>query len=302
MSDFRTEAISRFTNPHLLAALESAGELDAANTESDNQIAIGPCLPSCELSKIPVPNAFLRSALFTATAQSCKRKKLTNHIIATPDGITLKYTGDELGQDDKRLLHVLIDLARPNPLGTIVQTTSYSLLKKLNRSDNTFNYLWLHRSLDRLIVNKLEIKVNRFFFKGSIISSIFGDSYADTLNIFFDPGFITLYGNNDWTAIDNAVVSSLARSPLAQWLYGYAISHVGTTIGRHKLQKLSGSEDLRSKTFNQALQRAAKLLVLHTNVRLEFVRELVNISHELTPSQNRHLLKKLCGSKSGSKK
>lgn len=320
MSEFLDELKRRTTRPEMIEAIEKA-ELNAVEKQveklfvdiaakvpeemkAEGQPAIqkavvvqGPWLPQCETDKVPVPHCFQRSAFFAAVAEESKRKQLKNAIIAVQGDTTISYTGEQLAQDDKRLLHTLIDLARSHPLGTIVHTRGYALLKKLGRVDSAYNYFWLKTSADRLIANRVEIRIGKRVFSGNILSTCLRDEETDLYKFCFNPEFIKVYGAGEWTGINNEIVAKLGRSPLAQWIYGYALSHIGSTVSRDLLQRLSGCEDMPKKAFNQALKRAAKMLEERTDVRLAFRGDLVDITHDLTPAQGRHLIKALLKSK-----
>jgi hypothetical protein len=191
-----------------------------------------------------------------------------------------------------------LHLAREHPLGHICHVRGYGFLKSLGRSDGKENYLWLDATITRLIACSVKIRLGKKVFEGSILSSCSRDEGSDIYKFVFDPEFVKLFGVNDWTAVDWTTRQKLVRSPLAQWIYDYAVSHIGTVIKVETLQRLSGREDDSSKVFNQSLKRAKAMLEKDADITLEISKDgLVTISHKLSPAQVRHAIKKATGEK-----
>jgi hypothetical protein len=204
------------------------------------------------------PNCFLRSALFAAIYGNSSRRYLKNAVLAVQGDITIRYTGEQLSQSDLDLVMAALHLARQHPLGHICHFRGYAFLKSIGRSDNAVNYAWMSATITRLIACAVKIRLGQRVFEGSILSSCTRDEGSDVYKLIFDPDFVKLFGVNDWTAVDLKTRRKLGRSPLAQWIYDYAISHVGTKIKLETLQQLSGRESDTPKIFNKAVRRARK--------------------------------------------
>ena len=125
------------------------------------------------------------------------------------------------------------------------------------------------------------------------MSSSTHDEVSDVYKLVFDPDFVKLFGASDWTAIDWTTRQKLIRSPLAQWIYDYAVSHVGTKIKLETLQRLSGRENDTPKIFNKAVKRAKEMLEKAADLTMEIdPAGLITISHRLSPAQLRHITRK----------
>ena len=74
------------------------------------------------------PNSFLRSALFAAI-QGKDRKLLKGATLASSKDVTVKYTGEQLNQEDLSIWETLVHIARQHPLGNVCQFTAYALSK-----------------------------------------------------------------------------------------------------------------------------------------------------------------------------
>ena len=68
-------------------------------------------LPLWPEPKRGAPNSFIRSALFAAI-QSKDRQFLKEAVLASQDGITIKYTGEQLNQSDLDVWETIVHLAR----------------------------------------------------------------------------------------------------------------------------------------------------------------------------------------------
>jgi TrfA protein len=239
------------------------------------------------------PNCFLRSALFAAIYGNSSRRYLKNAVLAVQGDITIRYTGEQLSQSDLDLVMAALHLARQHPLGHICHFRGYAFLKAIGRSDSKPNYLWLDTTITRLIACAVKIRLGQRVFEGNILSSCIRDEGMNVYKLTFATDFVKLFGASDWTAIDWNMRQKLTRSPLAQWIYDYAVSHVGTKIKLKTLQQLSGRESDTPKIFNKAVRRAKKMLEKAAAATMEIDDAgLVTLAHKLSPSQIRHAARK----------
>jgi hypothetical protein len=250
-------------------------------------------LPFWPEDKRGTPNCFLRSALFSAIYGNAERKYLKNALLAVQGDVSITYTGEQLSQSDLDVVMAALHLARQQPLGHVCLFRGYTFLKILGRSDNKDNYRWLNATFDRLIACLVRIRLRQQVFTGSILSSCTRDEASDIYKLVFDPDFVKLFGRSDWTAVDWSTRQRLTRSPLAQWIYDYAVSHVGTVVKLETLQRLSGREGDTPKVFNQAFQRAKAMLEKTADIAMVLdAAGLVSIEHTLSPAQQRHVAKR----------
>ena len=284
----------------LAAVLESIGRHVVQTAEREKAAAPEPKppakivqLPFWEDDKRGTPNCFLRSALFAAIYGNATRKYVKDALLAAQGDISVRYTGEQLSQSDLDLVMAALHLARSHPLGNVCHFKGYAFLKILGRSDNKDNYLWLDATIDRLIASLVKIRIGQRVYSGSILSSSTRDEASDVYKLVFDPDFVKLFGASDWTAIDWTTRQKLIRSPLAQWIYDYAVSHVGTKIKLETLQRLSGRENDTPKRFNEAVKRAREMLEKAADLTMEIdAAGLITISHRLSPAQLRHITRK----------
>ena len=158
-------------------------------------------LPLWPEAKRGVPNAVLRGALFAAIhkdRQYMRRKEL----ITTQDGVTIKYTGEQLDQADLDVWEQVLHLARTQALGTKCYFTAHGFLKALGRQTGRTAHEWLEFSLIRLAANAVEITAGQRMYFGSLIEGGIRDKDTGRYVVEINPKLAAFYGRTQWTQID----------------------------------------------------------------------------------------------------
>lgn len=215
------------------------------------------------------PNAFLRSALFSAI-QSKDRVFLDGVVLASQQGITVRFTGKQLNQEDLTLWETLVHLAKDQPLGNVCEFTAYDILKTMGVKDGGAEREVLHKSIIRLTACAVEILINenRVYFS-SLIESGAKDEKTSKYTIQLSKSLIKLYENQTW--LDWQQRAKLKRKPLAQFLHGYYSSHKNPhPVKIETLQNLAGSKNKRLSDFKQKVSDA-----LNELVKIEFLESYV---------------------------
>jgi hypothetical protein len=195
-------------------------------------------LPLWPESTRGVPNAWLRSALF-AGIQGKGRQALNRELLASVDGVQIRFSGWQLDQSDLDVWETVIHLARHQRIGNQVQFTELQMLKALTRSTGTSDRLWLWAALIRLAGATIEMKLGDFGFFGTLLKGG-GDEKSGIYAIELEPRLEALYMSG-WTQIDWEERVRLRRKPLALWLHGWFCSHAEPfPLAIETLQKLSG--------------------------------------------------------------
>ena len=115
-------------------------------------------LPEWPETKRATPSAFLRSALFSAI-QSKDRVFLKRVVLASQEGITVRFTGEQLNQEDLTLWETLVHLAKVQPLGNICEFTAYDILKTMGCGVSGKERAILHEGVIRLTACAVEIMI-----------------------------------------------------------------------------------------------------------------------------------------------
>lgn len=218
-------------------------------------------LPLWPEAKRGTPNSFIRSALFSAI-QSKDRSFIKAALLASQEGITVKFTGEQLNQEDLTLWENLVHLGKGHPLGNICSFTAHGILKALDLNTGGTEHRRLHEGITRLQACSVQITHEGKTYFGPLIKSGIKDELTAHYTVELNRELIRLYGETQWTAIDWQQRRELRRKPLAQALHAYYSSHrqpfpVTLTF----LQKITGSRNQQKAGFKVKLRAALEELV-----------------------------------------
>lgn len=218
-------------------------------------------LPLWPEPKRGAPNSFIRSALFAAI-QGKDRQFFKEAVLASQDGITVKYTGEQLNQGDLDVWETIVHLAREQPLGTVASFTAHELLKEMGLPTGNSQHKQLHTTLLRLTACAVEVThAGRTYF-GPLIKSGAKDEVTRHYGIELNKGIIKLFGDNQWTALDWKQRQALRRKPLAQALHAYYSSHREPfAVKLATLQAYTGSRNKQVASFKRQVREALRELV-----------------------------------------
>ncbi len=218
-------------------------------------------LPLWPEPKRGAPNSFIRSALFAAV-QSKDRQFIKEAVLASQDGIVVKYTGEQLNQADLDVWETIVHLAREQPLGTIASFTAHGLLKALGMSTGLSQHKQLHSTLLRLTACAVEVKHDGRTYFGPLIKSGAKDEVTRHYGVEINKGIIQLFGENQWTALDWKQRQELRGQPLAQALHAFYSSHREPFAVKLKtLQAYTGSRNKQPASFKRQVRTALEELV-----------------------------------------
>lgn len=267
----------------------------AETAEQTNQESRGPAkviqLPLWPEVKRAAPNAVLRAALFAAIQGKNRAGLLRKELIATQDGVTIRYTGWQLDQADLDVWEQALHLARTQALGTKCYFTAHGFLKALGRQTGKSGHDWLGESLARLGATWVEISDGRRTYFGSLIEGGARDEDTGKYVVEINPDLAKFYGRTQWTQIDWEQRQRLRGKPLALWLHGFYASHAAPyPLTVAYLHKLSGSQTKQLKHFKQNLTKALRDLQAAGAIKAFEIRDdLVHVWTIPSPSQQKHL-------------
>ena len=227
--------------------------------ERQNNVVIH--LPEWMENKRGAPNSFLRSALFAAI-QSKDRRMIQDEILASQDGITVKYTGIQLNQIDLDVWEAIVHKARDQPLGAHCVFSAHELLKVLGLPTGNSQHKSLHRTIMRLIACAVEITHNNKSYAGSLIKSSMKDEISKHYGIELNKELINLFGENQWTALYWEQRKKLYKQPLAQSLHAFYSSHRKPfSLKLKTIHGYSGSQNKDIHGFKRDVRKALTRLV-----------------------------------------
>jgi len=286
----------------ILARIEEAQErarerrpVQASTTTDEGQKVVQ--LPLWPEPVRAVPNGFLRSALFGVVKKG-RRRYINGEDLASVDGVTIRYKGERLDQNDLDVWLSVLHAVRLQELGSRCRVTSYALLKLMGKTINGKNRATLQARIERLVANAVTVKQGRYTYIGSLIHFAAKDEKTQEWVIELDPRLSVLFGADQFTQIDWAVRQTLDRHQLAQWLHGHYASHAEPfPLKVETLLKLSGSENENPSSGRQKLRKAldavAKACEAHGQpFNYRIAGDLVHVERQGSKAQRRHLTKK----------
>lgn len=218
-------------------------------------------LPLWPEPKRGTPNSFIRSALFAAI-QSKDRVFLKESILASQKGIVVKFTGEQLNQEDLSVWETLAHLARQHPLGCMCEFTAHGLLKSLGQHTGLSQHRQLHSTIIRLTACAVEITHEGKTYFGPLVKSGRKDEFTCHYRIELNRELIRLFGENQWTALDWQQRQLLRGKHLAQALHAFYSSHRQPfPIKLDTLRGYVGNRNAQRSGFKVKLRTALEELV-----------------------------------------
>lgn len=285
-----------------LDGLKKRAELAQKKAPSKAKKEAEPSQKNPELELVPhwvdavraVPNAFLRSAVFGAV-QPGVRAKLDNTLMPSPEGLSVRCTGERLDQVDLDTWLTVLHLCQGK---SSLRTTAYQLLKALGLTDTGKNRETLEKRIKRLVGHSVEIEQGRMMYIGNLFAGAARDKETAEWLIDTNPRITALLDGNNFTLVGWSVRHSLAGQQLAQWLHGFYSSHADPfPIKVETLYELSGSEAKDAAMFKKVLKRSLE------SVKAAFKAQgqpfdfsindgLVSVNMRPSKSQRKHLIDK----------
>ena len=237
----------------LAAAVARLGSAIAANPKKQQPEPSPPAkvyqLPLWPEPVRGTPNSFLRSALFAAI-QGKTRRWMKQEFLGALQGVSVRFTGQQLDQSDLDVWEQAVELARHHPLGHICHFRANAFLTALGRRNGKSDYEWLHSTITRLVACAVEIRSGSRVFTGNLLSACIRDEASGIFKLTLNPKTLELYRSTDWTALQWEQRRALIGKPLALWLHGFYSSHAEPyPLKVETLQILSGSGTKQPKHF-----------------------------------------------------
>ena len=217
-------------------------------------------------------------------------------LLASVDGIEIRFKGQRFNQTDLDLWEMLVHLARQQPLGNRVDFTAHALLKALGRGTGKSQHKQLHDEIVRLRAGTTEITwtEDKKTFIGGMISQAFRDDETGRYVVVLDPKMQTLY-QTGYSQVDWGQRQALGNNNLSKWLHGFYSSHAQPYPYKVRtLKDLCGSNSKDLRDFRRMLKGSLADLVevgLITSWEID-ERDLVSVLKVPTLSQQKHLAKK----------
>lgn len=240
-----------------------------------------------------VPNAVLRGSLFSV---SQRRTWVERELLASVEGIEIRFTGQRFNQTDLDVWEMLVHLARLQPLGDRVDFTAHALLKALGRGTGKSQHKQLADEIVRLRAGTAEISWTgeQKSIVGGLISKAYRDDESGRYIVILDADIHKLY-ETGYSQVDWGQRQALGNNNLSKWLHGFYASHAKPYPYKVRtLKDLCGSTSKDLRDFRRMLKASLddlKDVGLITSWAID-ERDLVSVAKVPTISQAKHLGKR----------
>lgn len=245
-----------------------------------------------------VPNAVLRGALFSVS----QRRPIAyeRELIASAQGVEIRFTGRRWNQVDLDLLEMILHLARLQPGSKIVEFSANAVLKELGRGTSGQDHEELKNGIARLSSGSVEISWVAGPDKGRdvggnpFITDYERCNITKRYKVEFHRSLLKLY-DDGYSHVHWEERKALGKNSLAKWCHGFYASHaLPFPYKVESLRTLCGSTVKRLSEFRSMLYAALDHLIevgaiVDWHVDLN---DLVHVKKMPTQSQAKHLLAK----------
>ena len=245
----------------------------------------------------PVSNDMARIALFSCI-QGKDRRFIKDALLATVDGVEIRFTGEQLNQDDHDLLMQLIFMAREKPVGAWVTMPAHTILKALGRQVGGKQHRDLRTDIFRLAAGTVSIRIarDRIEVTGHHLLAKAAQHEDSRYWVYrLDPDLAFLYGGESYTLIDWDKRLNLKGKDLARWLQLYLATHAKPfPVKVDTLRELSGSRTKALRSFRGQLRLALDALISNHDIEQWWIAQQTDLvtverGEAVTASQRRHI-------------
>jgi hypothetical protein len=216
-----------------------------------------------------IPNELLRSALFNARNRKVPRHFMKDEEISVLGNGRISYRGEELRQDDETVWLQLVHLARPMPIGAMVEFVPASFLTAIGWPTTGQSYDRLRDCIRRLQATSLAFEAERLE-KGVSLSMIPEFEWQDATKqalprwrVRLHLDLVKLFAGDQYTRVEWEQRKSLPVG-LATWLHGFFATHrVPLAISLEDIARgaglLTSSPDELRRSTKKALDELVKV-------------------------------------------
>lgn len=202
-------------------------------------------MPWCHDSRRSAPNVLLRSSLFGTFAKK-DRQQINNKVIYCSNGIEIKYSGEQLDQDDLEIWLEVVNLASyPGGCNQFciadkILFSSNGFLRRIGKSGGSCNTNNLINSLERLKENSIRINTQEKKYLGSLIDSVYRNERKQ-LVVRFNPELANLFFS--YTQLYRDERHKLRGKQLCLWLHAFYCTHENSEFryAAKTIKKMCGS-------------------------------------------------------------
>ena len=212
------------------------------------------------------PNAFLRSALFSAGKPPTQRPFVEDRLIQSPalKPYRILFTGSQLYQPELDVWLHAVHLARLRKLEGELEFPVRAFLRGIGRGTGKTDRERLLVHFRVLRANSIQVTWDEGGYLGGLIDSLeycepgCHEVHYAKWTLRFNPKLADLLVPRECTWLHASARYSMGKSYLAKWLHGFYASHQAKPhpMKVERLRKLSGSENASLRGFRRRIRAA----------------------------------------------
>jgi hypothetical protein len=211
----------------------------------------------------PIPNAAIRSSLFTVKALPCNRPNVSR-IVECQKGYSMRALGEELNQYDALVFQSCIwNMKKLNKVpGDLIVISSKDLVDPFKTGCGGSQYKRVWESLIRMKSVELVLELKGEIYIGNIFSTIKRfPNHKKGIGYEFNRTFTEFIVGSDFTYTNITEKAGIAGE-LGKWLYDFLSSHQlgSTNVTIQYLKRLSGSTSSDTE-FKRMLKRGLEAVL-----------------------------------------
>ena len=191
----------------------------------------------------PINNHLARSPLFSPIKRG-KRKYLRGATLASQEGVTLKYYGEQLDMSDQNVLlhayHLAAGIAPGEDISgdgestPLIQQKSRivinraQFLKNISMTNTGKNYEWLHGAFIRLATCLIELDTKEYRSTYNLIGPPAFDKRTEEYYIYIPRSAFAFFGNSTFGYVNMERRLALPKDKhrhLASWIQSFVVTH-----------------------------------------------------------------------------
>ena len=218
----------------LESAAREALKTPDSHLSAVEQLDLPGVVPKTPGQTAPYSNDLARTSLFSPRQR--KKRRILNEVeLASPGGISVRYTGPELDMSDQDVLLQAMRMAGDIPPNTPIEINRADFLRQLGRKSlSNGQYAWLEDSFFRLSKGHVIIESEKLKLGFPLLGSLELNKDTNVYIYTIPEKTLQMFAGKKFSYVDMQMRRQLTqRIDLAKWIQSYAVSH---RVGIHRVE------------------------------------------------------------------
>lgn len=198
------------------------------------QLDLPGVVPKTPGQTAPYSNDLARTSLFSPRQR--KKRRILNEVeLASPGGLSVRYTGPELDMSDQDVLLQAMRMAGNISPNTPIEINRAEFLRQLGRKSlSNGQYSWLEDSFFRLSKGHVIIETEKLKLGFPLLGSLELNKDTNVYTYTIPEKTLQMFAGKKFSYVDMQMRRQLTQKiDLAKWIQSYAVSH---RVGIHRVE------------------------------------------------------------------